>query len=91
MIGSDVSYPLPAKPPKRRDPFGYQLGNGFNLDELVDEVKRHYLEEAWSHSGQTKSKAAELVGYKSYQKFDQQALCVCGSNGQFSGQAQGTA
>ena len=64
---------MPAKPPKRPDPFGYQLGNGFDLDELVDEVKRHYLKEAWSQSRQTKSKAAELIGYKSYQKFDQQA------------------
>jgi len=44
-----------------------QLGEGFNLDELLDEVTTHYLERAKAHTGGKKGEAAKLLGFKSYQ------------------------
>jgi DNA-binding NtrC family response regulator len=45
------------------------LGNGFNLEETMTEVARHYLERALEESHGVKAKATELVGLPSYQTF----------------------
>jgi DNA-binding NtrC family response regulator len=46
---------------------GRPLGDGLDLQELLAEVARHYLERAMAEAGGSKTKAAELVGLPSYQ------------------------
>jgi DNA-binding NtrC family response regulator len=43
------------------------LGDGFVLQEVLDEVARHYLARAMAEAGGNKTKAAALVGLPSYQ------------------------
>ncbi len=43
------------------------LGDGFVLTELLEEIHRHYLVRAMKEAGGVKTKAAELLGYKNYQ------------------------
>ena len=44
-----------------------RLGEGFKLQDLLDQVTRHYLERAWAESQHTKSKSAKLLGFSNYQ------------------------
>ena len=43
------------------------MGNGFTLEGILGEVARHYIDRAMRDSGGTKSKAAELLGFNTYQ------------------------
>ncbi|MFO7850701.1 MAG: sigma 54-interacting transcriptional regulator, partial [Spirochaetia bacterium] len=43
------------------------IGEGFDIDELIDEVKRHYLRRAMDEAGGSKVKAARLLGMSNYQ------------------------
>jgi len=43
------------------------LGNGFTLEGILGEVARHYIDRAMRDSNGTKSKAAELLGFNTYQ------------------------
>ena len=43
------------------------LGNGFDLQELLAQIARHYLRRAMMDAHGNKTKAAELVGLSSYQ------------------------
>ena len=43
------------------------LGDGFNIDEHLDEIHRTILRRAMSEGGRVKKRAAELVGIKNYQ------------------------
>jgi transcriptional regulator with PAS, ATPase and Fis domain len=43
------------------------LGNGFNLRRLLDDIARIYLQRAMDEANGNKTKAAELVGLRSYQ------------------------
>ena len=45
------------------------LGNGFNLDDVLAEVSRHYLARAMQEAAGNKTRAAELVGLANYQTF----------------------
>jgi len=47
-----------------------EIGNGFDIQELIDEVEEYYVRKAWQQSGGRKKQAAELLGYNSYQTFD---------------------
>lgn len=47
-----------------------EIGNGFNIQALVEYVERHYVKKAWRQSGKRKKQAAELLGYNNYQTFD---------------------
>lgn len=58
---------LPAGRAVRQDVLGRPLGAGFKLQELLEEVARHYLGRAMDEAGGSKTKAAELVGLPSYQ------------------------
>lgn len=58
---------LPAAGPRRTDVLDRPLGKGFNLQDLLGEVARHYLGRAIDESRGNKTKAAELVGLPSYQ------------------------
>ena len=46
---------------------GRALGNGFSLPGVLADVARHYLARAMREAGESKTRAAELVGLASYQ------------------------
>jgi len=48
---------------------GRPLGSGLQIQDLLDEVKRHYVLRAETESGGNKSRAADLIGLKNYQTF----------------------
>jgi len=58
---------LPAVGPNEHSVLGRPLGNGFNLNELLNDVARDYLRRAMQESHGNKTKAAQLVGLPSYQ------------------------
>jgi DNA-binding NtrC family response regulator len=58
---------LPTAASARQEALGRPLGSGFNLQELLKEVTRHYLGRAMEEAHGNKTKAAELVGLPSYQ------------------------
>lgn len=43
------------------------LGNGFRLQDSLDQVIRHYLERALAEANGNKTKAASLIGFSNYQ------------------------
>lgn len=58
-------------PTKKSDGIlGRQLGEGFHLDHALAEVAKHYIERALVESKENRTKAAELVGFKSYQRLN---------------------
>jgi DNA-binding NtrC family response regulator len=69
----DVSEALAEVPGYRKvDLLSHPLGDGFDLDNYLDETLSHYLKRAMEESDGVKARAAELLGYKNYQKLDQQ-------------------
>ena len=46
-----------------------EVGQGFDLTELLEKVERHYIEKAWLESGKRKKEAATLLGMSNYQTF----------------------
>ena len=54
---------------EQRSILGRNLGGGFDLREILNEVARHYLERAVDEAGGRKSEAAKLVGARSPQAF----------------------
>lgn len=59
---------LPASSAVSQEVLGRALGNGFALESVLEEVARHYLQRAMAEAQQNKTKAAELVGFSSYQR-----------------------
>jgi DNA-binding NtrC family response regulator len=53
-----------ASPPNA---FEQPLGDGFDLDDYLKAIHRHYLRRAMEQSGGVKAEAARLLGYKNYQ------------------------
>ncbi|RLC83756.1 MAG: sigma-54-dependent Fis family transcriptional regulator [Chloroflexi bacterium] len=49
---------------------GRPLTDDFDLEEVIGEVARHYLERALKETGGNKSRAAALLNFKSYQTLD---------------------
>jgi transcriptional regulator with GAF, ATPase, and Fis domain len=45
----------------------HPLGDGFDLEEHLKAIQRHYLRRAMEESRGVKAKAARLLGYKNYQ------------------------
>jgi transcriptional regulator with PAS, ATPase and Fis domain len=58
---------LPSRAGKKDATLGRALGDGFELQKLMDEVARHYLARAMKEANGNKTKAAALVGLPSYQ------------------------
>jgi transcriptional regulator with PAS, ATPase and Fis domain len=58
---------LPVASARSQEVLGRALGNGFDLETVLQDVARHYLERAMTETQNNKTKAAELVGLKSYQ------------------------
>ncbi len=48
------------------------LGDGFDLDEYLIDIRRQYLRRAMREAGGVKARAARLLGMDHYQKLDQQ-------------------
>ena len=46
---------------------GRSLNKGFDLQELLDDVSRHYLVRAMKAAGNRKKRAADLLGFPNYQ------------------------
>jgi DNA-binding NtrC family response regulator len=46
------------------------VGDGFSLEAVLDEVAKRYIVRATGEAGGNKSKAARLVGFSSYQRFE---------------------
>ena len=52
--------------------FDQELGSGFSLQNLLEEVNRKYLVRAMEEADGVKTRAAELLGISSYQTLDAQ-------------------
>ena len=63
----DAMFALPGGQARTDNILGRPIADGVNLEEIIEEVARHYLKRAMDHSRQNKTKAAELVGLPSYQ------------------------
>jgi DNA-binding NtrC family response regulator len=48
------------------------LGDGFDLEEHLNDIQRHYLRRAMEEAGGVKAEATRLLGMKNYQTLDNQ-------------------
>jgi transcriptional regulator with GAF, ATPase, and Fis domain len=48
------------------------LGDGFNIDQYLDEIRMALLSQAMQQASGVKAKAASLLGMKHYQTLDAQ-------------------
>lgn len=60
----DAMMSLPNCTETTDDALNRQLDDGINLDALLDEVAKHYIERALKLSGNNITKASELIGFK---------------------------
>ncbi|MEY8200161.1 MAG: sigma 54-interacting transcriptional regulator [Colwellia sp.] len=58
------------QPPNSTDIMSYDLSQPVDLKELIDNVESYYVKLAWQKSAGKKKKAAELLGYSSYQNYN---------------------
>ena len=68
----DVKAAIADVPGKSSGLFDQELGSGFCLQSLLEDVHRKYLERAMEEAAGVKTKAAELLGMSSYQTLDAQ-------------------
>lgn len=66
----DAMLQMPRKTSGSSDILNRPIQEGFDLEEIIGEVARHYLERAMKESGGNKSKAAKKLNFKSYQRLD---------------------
>ena len=45
------------------------IGNGFNIEKVLDQVRTHYVKEAHKQAKGNASSAYKLIGLKNYQTF----------------------
>ena len=69
---ADLKSAIADVPGKSSGLFDQELGDGFSLQNLLEDVNRKYLERAMEESEGVKTKAAELLGMSSYQTLDAQ-------------------
>jgi len=55
------------RPAKAGDLLGRKLDNTFDIQELIKDLKKHYIKKALAENGNNKAKSAEKLGLKSYQ------------------------
>ena len=70
LKASLVDSPIPSR--KESDLLELPLGEGFNLEDHLNRIQCHYLRRAIQEAGGVKTKAASLLGLKSYQAMDAQ-------------------
>jgi len=67
----DINQALLPSPQKQNDDILSQpLGEGFNLQEILNFISSHYIQRALKETGDVKKKAAALLGFKNYQTLD---------------------
>lgn len=57
---------------QKSDPLEHSLGDGFKLENHLNEIHRHYLRRAMAEARGVKAKAARLLGIDHYQTLDAQ-------------------
>jgi DNA-binding NtrC family response regulator len=62
---ADAIAEVPGRP--AADPRELPLGDGFCLEQHLEEIQRHFLRRAMAEAGGVKSRAAALLGYRHYQ------------------------
>lgn len=67
ITDSDLEAALFKSPGKGPDVLERELGKDFYLQELMDDVARHYIKRALEQTGDNRTKAAELLGFSNYQ------------------------
>ena len=67
ISADDVRSSLLHLKPQADGVFNRPLKQGFDLQALLDDVSRHYLQRALSQTGERKSAAARLLGFSSHQ------------------------
>lgn len=55
------------RPAKSGDILGRNLDNTFDIHELIQDLKRHYIKKALSETGGNRTKSAEKLGLNNYQ------------------------
>jgi DNA-binding NtrC family response regulator len=63
---------MPQLPGDRYDAMDQPLGDGFNLDEHLNTIHKHYLRRAMEESRGVKAEASRLLGITNYQTLDAQ-------------------
>ena len=69
---ADLKSAIADMPGKSSGLFDHELGEGFCLQKLLEDVNRRYLERAMEEAEGVKTKAADLLGMSSYQTLDAQ-------------------
>lgn len=64
---ADVADAMLENPAAKQDILHRPLGNGFDIQGLTDELKRHYIQRALAETNNNRTKAAELLGLNNYQ------------------------
>jgi DNA-binding NtrC family response regulator len=64
---TDIQAALLPPPTGSRSPLDRPIGQGLDLEELLDDAKRHYLRLALDKTGGRKAAAAKLLGLSSHQ------------------------
>lgn len=59
-------------PRRMPNPLDHGLGEGFSLMDLLDDIRRHYIERAKEESGDVLARATKLLGYRNYQTLRKQ-------------------
>jgi DNA-binding NtrC family response regulator len=59
-----------APQPRTGELLARPIGSNFSLDAVLDEVASHYIERALRAAAGNKTRAANLIGYSSYQRLD---------------------
>ena len=54
-------------PAKAGDLLGREFDNSFKIQELIDDLKGHYIKKAMKEAGENKTKAAKMLGLNNYQ------------------------
>ena len=76
---TDIQKNLLTLPTQSTDILGQRLYKGFNLEQILDQVERHYIQRAMSKTSGKKKLAAELLGITNYQTLTNR-MCKLGLN-----------
>lgn len=69
ISGQDMKQALFTLAKRNEEILDMPLGNGFDINELVTNIKRHFLKRALDQANSNKSEAARLIGLPNYQTF----------------------
>ncbi|MCG8312026.1 MAG: sigma 54-interacting transcriptional regulator [Pseudomonadales bacterium] len=64
---SDMREAMLVPPTKESSVLGRDISQGIDINDIIKEVSAHYIERALAETGNSKTKAAELLGFNSYQ------------------------